>query len=255
VKRTRFFSRFLRFIFALLALTFSASSGFAQAPGQAGRFYTGTGFFVNRQGYFVTNAHVVNNRCQSISVGGAVTGDARLVRMDTAHDLAVLKYNGIAPKVAPIRWNLASLKPGDDVTVAGYPGHSGFDGTLIYLRAKLLNKRGPSGEENYLQFSSSAQKGNSGGPLMDMSGNVIGVVTGKITQNMAVGAFGNATEIPVASSDVAVTIPFLKAFLARNGVFFDISSSGGWSSTATELSVAQTARNSIVHVRCYIGPA
>jgi serine protease Do len=219
---------------------------------QMGSYSVGTGFFVNRQGYLVTNAHVVKG-CKSISIGGTVTGDARLVGLDTLHDLAVLKYNGAVPKVAPIRWNLGTLKVGDDVTVAGFPGQSGFDGTLIYLRAKLLNLRGPNGEANYLQFSNSAQKGNSGGPLMDMSGSVIGVVTGKITQSAAIGTFGNQTEIPVASSDVAVTIPFLKAFLGRNGVFFDISGSSSWNTKTTELSVAQNARDSIVHVRCLLG--
>lgn len=233
---------------------FAAAAAFlthAHAQQRMLKYSSGTGFFVSAQGHVITNAHVVP-ACQELTLGGAVSGPARIIGVDKERDLAVLKYDGRVPRIAPIRWNLASLRIGQDLTVAGYPGRSGFEGQLTYVKAKLLGMQGPQGEPNFLQFSNSAQKGNSGGPLLDMSGNVIGVVTGK-TQLYQYNqtATGNTEPVLVKEADVAVTIPFLRKFLYLNNVHFNIGGSG--MAQGNERNVAQTARNSIVHVRCLQG--
>ena len=214
------------------------------------RYSSGTGFFVSRNGYVVTNEHVVRG-CKSITLAGAIEDEARLIATHPKQDLALLKTkSNRVPQVAPIRINLRSLRLGDTLNVVGFPGRSGFDGNLVYAKTVLLSMDGPMGEPNFLEFHNSAQKGNSGGPLLDDAGNVIGVVTGK-AQVIQRGTGANAGQVRVVKeSDIAITIPYLRPFLSRHGVHFNVTG-GGLTQSAKQ--VAKKARKSIVHVRCLQG--
>ena len=241
----RFFSLFfVSAIFAFPHLSFAQQRQL--------QYSSGTGFFVSRNGHIVTNAHVVPD-CLSITLGGAVKEEAKLIAKHPSQDLAILQTKSRrAPQIAPMRVNLRSLRLGDKLNIAGFPGDSGFRGNLVYAQTVLKSMNGPTGEPNFLEFHNSAQKGNSGGPLMDASGNVIGVVTGKaqvIQRGFGVGK--NAMKI-VKESDVAITLPYVRPFLSRHGVRFNIAGGGIKHNPKT---IAQKAKKSIVHVRCLQGEA
>ncbi len=211
------------------------------------RYSSGTGFFVSPDGHIITNAHVLSD-CQSISIAGAATSPVEVIGIDRTHDLALLKTPQKSPRIAPLRFNIAHLRVGEPVAVVGYPGDSGFRGELVYRGADLMGFEGPVGEPHFLQFTPSAQKGNSGGPLLDKSGNVIGVVTGK-TQLYAVDkTSGQPTSQLIREADVAVTLPYLSQFLAQYGV--RTSQGGGGLINVTNRYIAQTASQFIVHIRC-----
>ena len=242
----------MHFSFSLLlaAAIFSSIPLAADAQQKKLKYSSGTGFFVSRNGHIVTNAHVVP-KCKSITLAGAVEDEAKLIAKHPSQDLAILQAKSSrAPQIAPMRVNLRSLRLGDKLNIAGFPGDSGFRGNLIYAQTVLLSMNGPLGEPNFLEFHNSAQKGNSGGPLMDASGNVIGVVTGK-AQVIQRGTGANAGEVRVVKeSDVAITLPYLRPFLSRYGVRFNIAGGGIKHNPKT---IAKKAKDSIVHVRCLQG--
>jgi S1-C subfamily serine protease len=188
--------------------------------------------------------------CLSIHLAGAINEQAYLIATHPSQDLAILQTaSRRAPHIAPMRVNLRSLRVGDSLNIAGFPGRSGFDGKLMYVSTSLLSMNGPMGEPNFLEFQNAAQKGNSGGPLMDASGNVIGVVTGKAQViQRGTGVHAGKSRV-VRESDVAITLPYLKPFLSKYGVRFDIAGGGMRYNPKT---VAEKARNSIVHVRCRV---
>jgi S1-C subfamily serine protease len=182
--------------------------------GQMMMVSTGTGFFVNSAGYLITNNHVVQN-CKSIIFRGSTNSDhVELVATDETNDLALLRMDGVPKYTAPMRYN-EGLKPGHMVMIIGYPLDSIFQGEYVIRTATVMDTKGPMGEENWLQFSDSAKHGNSGGPLLDASGNVIGVVTGKMT------LYDIRTDQVEKKADIAITMPILKKFLDDNFIPYD----------------------------------
>lgn len=184
-----------------------------------GRIYynTGTGFFLSAYGDFVTNAHVMKN-CQrgSISLRGAVDSPARLIALDQQHDLALLRAERGMPDSASLAATQSSIQAGDSVMLIGYPREKSPLRDYKVAMARIVDVQGPQGEPEWLQFSDAAQHGNSGGPLLDDAGNVIGVVTGK-TELFSVDSRTQAKTL-VKSSDIAVALPILKRFLTENRV-------------------------------------
>lgn len=236
-------------ILALVAFAalFAASHTYAQQ--QVRRYSSGTGFFVSADGLLITNAHVVKG-CERITLGGSVTAPADVIALDPTHDLALLRAGVNAPKVAPLRFELSHMRVGQNVAVVGYPGQAGFRGELVYRNAQLLGFEGPIGEPHFLQFTPSAEKGNSGGPLLDKSGNVVGVVTGKTQLYQVDKTSPNAAPVLLREADVAVTLPYLKTFLGQYGVRH--SEGGGGLINVTNRYIAQTASQYIVHIRCLL---
>ena len=229
------------------AALFAASHTYAQ---QGVRHYSSsTGFFVTADGLLITNAHVVKG-CESISLAGSVKAAADVIALDPTHDLALLRAHVDAPKVAPLRFDISHMRNGQNVAVVGYPGQAGFRGELVYRSAQLLGFEGPIGEPHFLQFTPSAEKGNSGGPLLDKSGNVVGVVTGKTQLYQVDKTSPNAQPVLLREADVAVTLPYLKNFLGQYGVRHNVGGSG--LVNVTNRYIAETASQYIVHIRCLL---
>ncbi len=236
------YSAFLAGIFGLAAA--------ATAQPRVVHFSSGTGFYVSKNGDVITNRHVVRN-CESITTrSGEDVRAAQLIAYDEEKDLAVLKVEGRPPAVAPLRWNLASLRAGQKVSVIGYPGAAGARGELRYGTSVILGLAGPLGEPQWIQIKPVLEQGNSGGPLLDATGNVIGVVTGKTQMFRTRTNSGSEPEL-VAASDVAVTLPMLKGFLDEAKVRYFQSSSGLVAYGDGRLK--ETAQEFVVQVRCVTG--
>jgi S1-C subfamily serine protease len=147
--------------------------GQAEEPGIS----VGTGFFVGPEGYVLTSYHVVADAdrigCRS---GSGPIHDATVARMSPANDLALLKV-AVRPAQYLSFAAPGSLHPGDRVFTIGY-GAANFlgvdeprftDGTVSALS-------GPGAENAYMQISVPVQPGNSGGPLVNESGQVVGII-------------------------------------------------------------------------------
>lgn len=143
-------------------------------------FSSGSGFFVTEDGYFVTNYHVVEGaEAIVLSDINAKQYDAVVVRVDKANDIAVLKTEGKF-KAIPIA-SSRTVKRGQDVVTVGYP-HVDIQGVEPKVTGGIINSlSGLGNDARTFQVSVPLQSGNSGGPLVTMEGNVVGVVTMKLS--------------------------------------------------------------------------
>ena len=210
-------------------------------------YSSGTGFFVSRDGYVLTNNHVVEH-CGKINLYGAVPeSPATLVAVDRDYDLALLKTGAIVTDAANLNNVKQPLREGDPVVVVGYPGQSWKTGKIITREAQILKTSGPRGEEKWIEFSDAIARGNSGGPLLDSSGNVEGVVVAKatVTHHNEVSARDETVE----KFDLAISLPVVRAFLANNNVRFSEADSGIYLSADH---VTDIASRFVVNVRCNV---
>ncbi len=182
---------------------------------------TGTGFFVSEDGHLVTNAHVVKD-CSSIAVktdDGAVQA-AVVLATDATNDLTLLKLAKKPARVAALR---IGARLGEGVEAFGFP-HSDILSTAgNFTLGNVTALAGMRDDIRYLQISAPVQAGNSGGPLLDGSGALVGVVTAKL----------NAIKVMLASDDLpqnvnfAVKAAMVAAFLDANRVTYKVAVPGG----------------------------
>lgn len=143
----------------------------------------GTGIIVSKDGYIVTNSHVINNsKSYTIKVILAGTEDeisAKVIGYDTRTDLAVLKIdkNNLTPATFG---DSDSVKVGQDVVAIGNPGGIQYSNSLTRGIISALNRTVASSNVSYLQTDAAINPGNSGGPLCSLNGQVIGINTIKV---------------------------------------------------------------------------
>jgi V8-like Glu-specific endopeptidase len=206
---------------------------------------SGTGFFVSMNGYVITNAHVVNGCEKAIIKGDMNRTVVDIIARDAQKDLALLRTDKMPQFAAPLRDNIDDLKAGDKALVMGYPGNHAITGEYSLVDTQVLDVVGPLGNPDSIQFGDSAQKGNSGGPLLDSSGNVIGVIVGKseVYQIDPV----SKQRINVRNSDLAISLSVLKTFLGQHGIYArDLVSSMNLSRDR----IVDRAKYYIVNVQC-----
>jgi S1-C subfamily serine protease len=153
---------------------------------------TGTGFLITRNGYLVTNHHVIKDT-DKVRVQTAIgLLDAVVVRVDAASDLALLKVTGTFDALPVVSSRNARL--GAMVATVGFPnvGLQGFEPKLS--RGDISSLAGIQDDVRYFQISVPVQPGNSGGPLVDERGNVVGVVTAQLNQDAALQSTGTLAQ-------------------------------------------------------------
>ncbi|SDM59699.1 Trypsin-like peptidase domain-containing protein [Daejeonella rubra] len=146
-------------------------------PGQFG----GTGFALSSNGYVVTNYHVVQG-ADSVYVQNS-EGEAfkaKMIYIDPTYDLAVLQITDPAFKdldILPYTFKKTVSDVGEDVFTIGFPRDD-----QVFGKGYLSSKNGYAGDTVAYQVSIPVNPGNSGGPLLDNRGNIIGIINGKQTQ-------------------------------------------------------------------------
>ncbi|EGD60037.1 peptidase S1C, Do [Novosphingobium nitrogenifigens DSM 19370] len=141
----------------------------------------GSGFIISADGYIVTNNHVITAEGQgevesiTVTMTDGTDYPAKLIGKDAASDLAVLKIN--APKPFPfVKFgDSRHARVGDWVIAIGNPFGLGGTVTQGIISAVYRNTGSGSAYDRYLQTDASINRGNSGGPMFDMRGNVIGI--------------------------------------------------------------------------------
>jgi S1-C subfamily serine protease len=198
-------------------ILFGVAAALCTTPAQAEvhKFSSGTGFFVSRQGQIVTNAHVVEPCKSSDEVFFTGTNrkpvQARVIGLDKDKDLALLETGYRPERIASLRWMHTHVQEREKVFLIGYPEARSINSPYVTKTATIKALEGPFGEGKWLQFTDAARAGNSGGPLLDIAGNVVGVVTAKSTM-LQMNRLSAKQEV-IAESDIAVTAAELKNFL------------------------------------------
>lgn len=164
----------------IVKVTYSNNAGSESKFGN-GPINTGTGFFISDSGYLITNYHVIKNK-DTISIilanGKAIPVD--IVLKDEINDIALLKANIESHGLKILSSN--TVNKGEEVFTLGYPliGLQGQEQKATFGRVNALS--GVKGDVRYFQVDIPIQPGNSGGPLVDKSGHVVGLVTATLSQ-------------------------------------------------------------------------
>jgi S1-C subfamily serine protease len=167
-------------------------------PGGTGRVMsTGTGFVV-ASGRALTNHHVVDG-CAAVRYrnAGGTEGAARVVASDRDRDLALLELPAEAGPALPFRRD-AALRRGEGVVTYGFPLAGLLSSGPTLTTGEISALAGLGDNQRQYQISAPVQPGNSGGPLLDMAGNVVGVIVSKL----------NAQRVAQRTGDIPQNVNF-----------------------------------------------
>lgn len=194
---------------------------------------SGTGFVVSNNGHVVTNQHVVDGCVGDIqgNLGGEAPIKLRLVSSDETNDLALLQAPSPFKEVATIRDK--PIHSGDSVVAIGYPFHGLLTSDFTVTTGIVSSLSGILNDTRYLQISAAIQPGNSGGPLLDTDGQIIGMVAAKLNALKIARVTGNIPE----NINFAIKTGMLRDFLDNSVVPYQTADA------KSELKTSDIARN------------
>lgn len=172
----------------------------------------GTGVVIVDKGVILTNLHVVQgaDRLQITFADGSESG-ATVTGVQPQNDLAVLQAKTIPDDlIAATMRSTKDLLPGDEVVAVGFPfgiGPSVSAGVISGFDREFKSPEGKQVIGNLIQFDAAANPGNSGGPLVTMSGEVVGIVTGILNPTSARTFAGIGFAVPIESAASAAGLP------------------------------------------------
>ena len=144
-------------------------------PTLNGRESLGSGFFIRTEGYILTNLHVIDGAKKiTVITNNDKQYEAKIIGKDTPSDLAVLKIEDKDAKFKPVKFgNVDEARIGDIILAFGNPYGLGLSVSQGIISAK--SRSIGIGEQQYIQTDAAINQGNSGGPLFNLDGEVIGV--------------------------------------------------------------------------------
>jgi len=194
-------------------------------PGQQSFFFStpdqevsGSGVILSADGYIITNNHVVENtRDVAVILANGDQRSAKTVGTDLYADLAVLKIDGEVPAVAKLG-DSGSLKPGESVIAIGSP-LGNFKNTVtvgvVSATDRVLDTGNGYQMEGLIQTDAAINQGNSGGPLINLAGEVIGINTLIVRGN----GFGSAVAEGLGFAIPAQTVHTVAGDIIAKGYY------------------------------------
>jgi Trypsin-like peptidase domain len=218
----------------------------ASATAEAADTFAGSGVVIGTQAEILTNSHVVET-CAEITVrfpSGKLQA-ATLVARDERNDLAVIQVasTNIPPTSVATFRDGAPVRAGDAVVALGYPLSGLLASTANLSVGNVSALAGLGDDSRYLQISAPVQPGNSGGPLLDASGHLVGIVTAKLD---AAGVARLTGDIP-QNVNFALKAELARTFLDSKGISYRAARSDQQLSSAD---VGDIARPFTVHIEC-----
>jgi V8-like Glu-specific endopeptidase len=232
---------------------------------------SGSGFFVSKLGHIVTNQHVVSD-CKEVTVGDSALKQvaATVLEADRRNDLALLKISStvlasaetksliqklgisIEPKssdsIIPLSSNglmrSEDVELGEGLLVAGYPYGKVFSDTIKVTKGIVSANRGLGDDTGQFQMDAAVQPGNSGGPIYDDNGNIVGVVVSQLNKMKFAKSVGSIPE----NVNFGIKASTVRQFLSASGL------PTKWSSRTKSMStkdLAKIAKMQTVMVMCY----
>ena len=194
---------------------------------------SGSGFFVSKMGHVITNAHVVKN-CKKVTIGNNANKQvpAELINTDRSNDLALLKLStlkmvstdsqSLIQKLSVVAVPLATngllrnedVRLGEKVLVAGYPFGDIFSNTIKVTSGIVSAIRGAGDDSGQFQLDAAVQPGNSGGPIYDSGGNIVGVVISQLDKLKVAKAIGSLPE----NVNFSIKASTVRQFLMSSGL-------------------------------------
>lgn len=181
------------------------------APGEVERG-VGTGVVIVDKGVILTNLHVVaGSEKIKVTFADGLEAVAVITGVQPENDLAVLQAQKIPDDLIPATMrSTADLRPGDQVAAVGFPfgiGPSVSAGVVSGLKRSFRSPEGKQELGNLIQFDAAANPGNSGGPLINMDGEVLGIVTAILNPTQQRTFIGIGFAVPIENAASAAGSP------------------------------------------------
>jgi len=196
---------------------------------------SGSGFYITSSGYIVTNNHVIEG-CRKVSLThNGKEFEANVIATDVKNDLAILKSN-----IRPTRFYKISIddpKLLEDVIIAGYPLGKKVSSAIKTSKGSVTSLAGYGDNYSNFQTDAALNQGNSGGPIMDGSGSVVGV---------AVANYGK--QAGVESFNFGIKSSTLRTFVSSN----DINFSTGSKSKLNNEQLGNLINNATIYLECWL---
>lgn len=222
-----------------LCATPEIAVGRPNRPGQVAS--TGTGFYISSTGHVLTNHHVVDG-CSTVAISrpGGQRIPLRLIGADEGADLAVLQQENATAQPLSLRGGegVTPIRAGERVVLVGYPARSQLGGVNV-TEGLVSGMRGALGDQTRFQYTAPTQPGNSGGPVLDSSGLVVGVVVSQIDKISG--------ERTAQNINFGIKLDLVRTFLAANGVTPTDRAPDGAQATAD---ILQNADPSVLPLDC-----
>ena len=204
----------------------------------------GTVFYVTATGQAITNNHVVNGGCKELRIAGR-DGVVKVITTDVVTDLALIQVPGGVNAVAVIDTEQSKTRQGDDIVVFGYPLNSVLSSGGNLTPGIVSALTGLNNNTNQIQITAPIQPGSSGSPVLNKKGQVVGVVSMKLSDSKMVHATGQVGQ----NVNFAVSGQTLKSFLDAHKV--DYSTGGMVSFNKSTADIADEARKWTMVVECW----
>jgi S1-C subfamily serine protease len=213
-------------------------------PAPEENVFTGTGFFV-APGIVITNNHVVNECTKPIQVRPPKRASftATLYGRDETNDLALLRTEMNNESTASFR---IRFRLGERVAAYGFPYAGILSSSGNFTLGNVTAESGMKDDTRFLQISAPIQPGNSGGPLLDMAGSVVGVVVSQLNATRMMQLEGSIPQ----NVNFAIRAPIITNFLSVKGVSPKVTPGAALNQKLPEADVAEIAKQFTVQVYC-----
>ena len=202
---------------------------------------SGTGFFISSEGHFITNNHVVEH-CNLINVNyRGNNSKAKILAKDRINDLSLLKAD-----IQPIdNFNISNqdAKLLDDIYVAGYPFGKAVSSSVKVTKGVVSALTGSNDNYALVQIDAAIQPGNSGGPIINKSGNVVGVAVAKLDYKDSLKSFGVIPE----NTNFGIKSSIVKNFTSAHNIKHTQTNSGEVSTQQ----IGEKIQNATIYLSCW----
>ena len=203
---------------------------------------SGSGFFINRQGYALTNNHVVSICRQNVSIIDGKEILFRVIGTDKTNDIAIIKAN-IRPSDY-IKINTDGAKLGENVVAVGYPLAGRLSDSVKITKGIVSSLTGLNNNIGQIQIDAALQPGNSGGPVLNEDGVMVGMASAGLNKLLMAK---EARYIP-ENVNFAVASPIIVNVLKNKKIKYSSPSFFGGNYTSTEL--AEIGSKSTIQLFC-----
>ena len=206
---------------------------------------SGTGFFVSPKGHIVTNEHVIDGCTETkVHMKGKMYPSIMLAK-DVKNDLALLQISNKPDTYFELNKSNPELL--DDIIVAGYPFGNRLSSSLKITRGIVSSESGLADNFSEIQIDAALQPGNSGGPILNAYGNVVGVAVAKLDAEFALEEFGSLPE----NTNFGIKVSIVKSLLEANEVSFAEGSERQMANKA----LGKLAKDATVFLSCWMTTA
>lgn len=195
-------------------------------------------------GHVLTNYHVVED-CKEVKVAGR-DGITKVITSDRVNDLALLQMSAQVQDTAAITAEPNKLRQGEDIVAYGFPLNSVLSSGGNLTPGTVSALTGLGNNTNQIQITAPIQPGSSGSPVLDKKGQVVGIVSAKLSDSRTAKATGSLPQ----NVNFAVSGQTIRAFLDANKVQFK-NGAGFFAREKSNADLAEEARKWTVLLECW----